>query len=70
MFQCDRYPLFDFSKVEQYFEAFEELPAVDRPAVFGLHANADITCQSKVANATLTTILDIQPKVRTAFNPL
>jgi len=56
------YPMLNFPKVDSYFEAFEELPPVDRPAVFGLHANADITCQSKVATKTLETILDIQPK--------
>jgi dynein heavy chain len=56
------YPLGNFAKIEQYFEFLETLPSVDRPGVFGLHANADITCQTAVGAGTLNTILDIQPK--------
>merc|ERR1712054_426186 len=52
----------NFPKLEQYSEFFETLPAVDKPGVFGLHANADITCQSNVATQTLASILDVQPK--------
>jgi dynein heavy chain len=56
------YPMGNFPKIEQYTEFLEDLPSVDRPGVFGLHANADITCQTAVGNHTLNTILDIQPK--------
>ena len=51
-----------FAKIAQYHEALDTLPAVDRPGVFGLHDNADITCQTQMAGHTLSTILDIQPK--------
>ncbi|KAM4605979.1 LOW QUALITY PROTEIN: dynein axonemal heavy chain 5 [Polymixia lowei] len=48
--------------VQDYLQHIEALPLVDTPEVFGLHPNADITYQTNLANETLGTIINIQPK--------
>ncbi|RXM98848.1 Dynein heavy chain 8, axonemal [Acipenser ruthenus] len=48
--------------VQDYMEHIELLPLVDSPEVFGLHPNADITYQTNMANETLSTVVNIQPK--------
>ena len=48
--------------VESYRAYIRELPLNDPPEVFGLHANADITCARKETTELLTTVLSLQPR--------
>ncbi|KAK7880396.1 hypothetical protein WMY93_032965 [Mugilogobius chulae] len=50
------------TSVPEILQHVEGLPGVDSPEVFGLHPNADITYQTNLANQTLSTIINIQPK--------
>ncbi|RKO94376.1 dynein heavy chain and region D6 of dynein motor-domain-containing protein [Blyttiomyces helicus] len=48
--------------VEEYRNSIESLPLIDTPDVFGLHPNADISCQTKESQKMLDTIMSVQPK--------
>lgn len=39
------------------------LPLVPEPEIFGLHANADITCDQTDTYTTFETVLSLQPRV-------
>ena len=43
-----RYIIPECNSLEQYQAYIETLPLTDTPEVFGLHANADVSYQSKV----------------------
>ncbi|XP_049799902.1 dynein axonemal heavy chain 8-like [Schistocerca nitens] len=56
------YGIMKFKNLEEYFQAIDDMPPIDPPQVYGLHANADITYQSNTTKMILDTILSIQPK--------
>jgi len=49
-------------EVEAYRKYIDKLPLIDAPAIFGLHANADIVFRTRQTGLVLSTILDVQPK--------
>ncbi|KAJ9594442.1 hypothetical protein L9F63_014127 [Diploptera punctata] len=56
------YKIITFKNVTDYLAKIEEMPPLDPPQVYGLHANADITFQSNTTKNILDTIVSIQPK--------
>ncbi|XP_067008020.2 dynein axonemal heavy chain 8 [Anabrus simplex] len=56
------YKIIRYNYLEDYLNAIENLPAVDPPEVYGLHANAAITYQANFIKNTLDQILSVQPK--------
>jgi len=58
----DQYMIPVANDVEIYRKYIQELPLVDDPELFGLHANADLVYRTSLTKTVLNTILDIQPK--------
>ena len=48
--------------LESYRKAISLFPLIDRPEIFGLHQNADITFQTKESTTLLETIISLQPR--------
>lgn len=48
--------------IATYKKEIENIPSLDKPEVFGLHPNADITYRTNQSVETLKTIMDVQPK--------
>lgn len=49
--------------VTDYVEAIKAFPALPKPEIFGLHENADITCDQNETYNLFSTILALQPRV-------
>ena len=47
---------------DTYSAFISSFPLIDRPEIFGLHQNADITYQTKESNEMLATIISLQPR--------
>ncbi|CAG9466771.1 unnamed protein product [Pedinophyceae sp. YPF-701] len=56
------YRSIDASTVRSYLEYIKELPINPAPEIFGLHENADITCDQNETYDMLGTILSLQPR--------
>jgi hypothetical protein len=51
--------------VQEHLEALRAYPLVPRPEIFGLHENADITCDQNETYDLFATVLSLQPRVST-----
>lgn len=56
------YEIPQLKSIDEYRNSIDALPLIDTPDVFGLHPNADISCQTKVSQIMLDTVMSIQPK--------
>ena len=57
------YQSLDLEMVTDYVEAIKGFPAMPKPEIFGLHENADITCDQNETYNLFSTILALQPRV-------
>ena len=48
--------------IDDYVGKISTFPLIDRPEIFGLHQNADISCQTKETNEMLDVIISLQPR--------
>ena len=55
----------DEANLQEYLDYIGNLPNIDKPELFGMHDNANITLQLKETRITLETILNIQPREAT-----
>lgn len=51
-----------FPTIDKYRLAVEDFKDDDHPNSFGMHANADLTCRTKLTRELFNTVIDIQPK--------
>jgi dynein heavy chain, axonemal len=58
-------PADDVDSQQAFLQVIRDLPIVPMPEIFGLHENADITCDQAEAYEMLGTVLSLQPRVST-----
>lgn len=58
----DGYSIPKVKRLDEYFDYIDRLPIIDRPRIFGLHPNADITYSTNRAKSMWEKIVNIQPK--------
>ena len=57
------YKVAEGETIKDYQDYIKGLPIVPNPEIFGLHENADITCDLGETNSLFATVLSIQPRV-------
>ncbi|CAM6094963.1 unnamed protein product [Calypogeia fissa] len=56
----------DAGNVNAFLSYCREIPLAPKPEIFGLHENADITCDQNESNDLYATVLALQPRERAA----
>lgn len=59
------YSTLDCVSLRDFTESIRTYPIVPRPEIFGLHENADITCDQNETYDMFSTVLALQPRVST-----
>ena len=57
------YKIPEAENMKEYSHFINDLPIVPHPEIFGLHENADITCDQNETKSLFATVLSIQPRV-------
>ena len=57
------YKIPEAGNIKEYCSFIKDLPIAPHPEIFGLHENADITCDLNETNSLFTILLSIQPRV-------
>lgn len=60
-----QYVVPDCEVAKDYIDHIKAYPIVPEPEIFGLHKNADITCDQNETYEMMSTILSLQPRVST-----
>jgi dynein heavy chain, axonemal len=53
----------DCETTKEFLSVIQEFPIVPHPEIFGLHDNADITCDQNETYDLFATVLSLQPRV-------
>ena len=57
------YKSLDCETVKEYLDNIKAYPVQPKPEIFGLHENADITCDQNDTYEMFSTLLALQPRV-------
>jgi len=59
----------DLETLDDHYAVIRDLPLIPHPEIFGLHANADITCDQNATYSMFETVLSLQPRVSSGSGP-
>ena len=57
------YRAIEATEIRGFYGYIKQLPIVPKPEIFGLHENADITCDQNETDSLCATVLSLQPRI-------